>query len=170
MKVYESKVFDVVKLDNGYEIVDHPGAVVVLPILAIRHDSIDILILKHERPAIGCEIYELPAGTMDVQNEIPEQCAARELHEETGYLANLIVHLGDIYPSPGYTNEKIQMFVARGLSKTADPSGDDSKYIKVETLTINWREEWTKQFVDAKTIAALAHYQGLNITKLSTEE
>lgn len=170
MKVYESKVFDVVKLDNGYEIVDHPGAVVVLPILQIRRDSIDILILKHKRPAIGCEIYELPAGTMDVENEIPEHCAARELYEETGYLASLIVHLGDIYPSPGYTNEKIQMFAARGLSKTADPSGDDSKYIKVETLTINWREEWTKQFVDAKTIAALARYQALKITKLSTEE
>jgi ADP-ribose pyrophosphatase len=95
---------------HRYEIVDRVPAVAVVA-------DVDgaLLAIRQERPAVRRVLYELPAGKVD-PGESPEQAARRELAEETGYRAEHLVRLFDLYPSPGYTNELVSFFF------TADPA------------------------------------------------
>src|SRR5438477_5707271 len=94
------------------QIVVHPGAVVVLPLL----DDGRVVLIDQYRPAIERRLLELPAGTLDVEDEAAERCAHRELEEETGYRAGRMVFLCKPYPSPGIMTELIQAFVATELT------------------------------------------------------
>jgi ADP-ribose diphosphatase len=92
------------------EVVRHPGAVVILPIL----DNSRVVLIQNERPALGRAIYELPAGTLE-RPEPPAECAGRELIEETGYRAATLTPLGRFYTSPGMSDELMWAFLAKGL-------------------------------------------------------
>lgn len=92
------------------EVVRHPGAVLVLPLL----DAATILMIRNFRIATGQRLWELPAGKLE-PNELPEQAAARELEEETGHRAGRITKLGEFYTSPGFTDELIHVFLAEQL-------------------------------------------------------
>ncbi len=143
-------------LPNGnkvsLEVISHPGAALIVPFL----DSRRIIMIRQYRPVIGGYIYELPAGTVDGR-ETALNCARREIVEETGYKAKIMKRLGLIYPAPGYTDEKIVIFSAHGLSKTCRmPEADE-----VIRVAIFARPQVKKLFssgkiVDAKTICALA--------------
>ncbi len=99
--------------------IDHPGAVVLVPLLAGEtDDGPQVLMLRQYRPALGHTILELPAGTREV-DEPWLLCAQRELQEETGYRAALFESLGEVWAAPGLTNERMALFLATGL--TADP-------------------------------------------------
>ena len=98
------------------EVVRHPGAVVIIPVL----DSGEIALIRNFRLALETTLLECPAGTLEPP-EPPETCAARELVEETGYRAATIVPLGWFYTTPGLTDEKMHAFLARGL----EPVGQD---------------------------------------------
>ena len=124
-----------VRLPNGMEresVIVHPGnAVAILPVEGGR-----CKLLKQYRAAIGQYIYEAPAGTMEAGEE-PVETAHRELIEETGFGARSIVPKGFIYTTPGYTDERIFLFEARGLSPSQDYRKDEDEIIEVVDVEIN---------------------------------
>ena len=99
--------------------IDHPGAVVLVPLLMAEADhGPRVLMLRQYRPALGQTILELPAGTREA-GEPWLLCAQRELQEETGYRAESLEPLGEVWAAPGLSNERMALFLATNL--TADP-------------------------------------------------
>jgi ADP-ribose pyrophosphatase len=102
------------------EIVRHPGAAGVLPLLPTG----EVLLVRQLRPAIRDELLEIPAGILDVEGEDALTCAARELFEETGHRHESIEFLGGYYASAGFTDEYVHLFVARVPAEPAGPPED----------------------------------------------
>jgi ADP-ribose pyrophosphatase len=122
-RVYTGKVLnldiDQVRFPNGkvgeLEIIRHSGASAVIPFLGDpAGDDPTILLIRQYRYAADGFIYEIPAGRLE-PGEPPEECAVRELREETGCTAAKMEHLYTMYTTPGFTDEKIHLFVATGL-------------------------------------------------------
>lgn len=132
------------KPDGGqsrYEIVEHPDAVAIV---AVRYDSDDsgeplVALVRQQRPAIGKETLELPAGLVDPhERDHPEQTAARELREETGYTAETLRLLTREYSSPGFTNEAIYIYLATDVTQANDGSAPDpSEISKVQWMPLS---------------------------------
>lgn len=125
---------DTFQLRDGqlYErgLIEHPGAVVIVPIQQ-GDAGPEVLMLRQYRPALDRTILELPAGTREA-DEPWALCAQRELREETGYGAATLTPLGEIWPAPGVSSERMALFLAEGL--TADPLPMDiDEIINVET-------------------------------------
>jgi ADP-ribose pyrophosphatase len=137
------------------EVVVHPGAVVILPFA----NAETILLIRNRRHAVGQILLELPAGTLD-KNEDPMNCAGRELLEETGYLAGRIKALGNFYTSPGILSEKMYAFAAYDLEKSAMALEEGEE---IEVFSADWNQaiEMIRdgQIVDGKTIATLLIYE-----------
>jgi 8-oxo-dGTP pyrophosphatase MutT (NUDIX family) len=136
------------------EMVVHPGSVVVLPIL----DDARIVMIRNRRFAVGKTLLELCAGTRE-GDEAPEICAARELEEETGYRARTLTPLLSFYPTPGVSNERMHVFVARGLERTQQQL-DPSEQIDVEPLALDdvLARIARNEIEDAKTIASVLYF------------
>ena len=157
--VYHGKVFELVRenvtLENGtttdLEFIEHPGATAIIPFL----DDKRIVLLKQYRHALKKYIWEIPAGTLDPQEEIIS-CAQRELIEETGYSAALWHRLGEITPVPGYSNERIHIFLATEL-QPADQNLDEDEVIQVQAVDFLKAFEMIGdgEIQDAKSIAGL---------------
>jgi len=135
------------------EVIRHPGAVVVLPILD-EGLSGSIVFVRNLRPPIG-HVLEAPAGTIE-PGEDPASCAHRELIEETGYRAATLRPLGWFYTTPGITDERMHAFVATDLTHVgASPEDDEA----LEAVTIPAREALSMldrgEINDGKTIVAL---------------
>ena len=107
-------ITDRIALPNGrsvlLDLLKHPGASAVVPFL----DDGRVLLIRQYRFATGGDLLEVPAGKLDA-GEAPERCAARELEEETGYRAGRVEKLGAMWPSPGFTDEMIHLFMASDL-------------------------------------------------------
>ncbi|SDL83305.1 NUDIX hydrolase [Arthrobacter sp. ok362] len=121
-KVYEGRIWDVVSdsfqlNDDGDTLVrdyiDHPGAVAILPM----NDAGDVLLLRQYRHPVGMDLWEIPAGLLDVEGEDFVIGAARELAEEADLLADRWNVLADFFNSPGSSSEAIRIYLARGLSE-----------------------------------------------------
>ena len=136
------------------EIVVHGGAVVVLPML----DAKTVLLLRQFRYAVHQTLIELPAGTLE-KNEDPMNCAGRELLEETGYLAGKMMLLGNFFTSPGILTEKIYAFAALDLEQNQQALEEGEE---IELAPTPWDEaiEMIRdgRIVDGKTIATLMMY------------
>jgi ADP-ribose pyrophosphatase len=120
--VYEGRIWDVVSdsfqlNDDGDTLVrdyiDHPGAVAVLPM----NDDGDVLLLRQYRHPVGMDLWEIPAGLLDVEGEDFVVGAARELAEEADLVADRWNVLADFFNSPGSSSEAIRIYLARGLSE-----------------------------------------------------
>ncbi len=136
------------------DIVVHPGAVVILPLLT----DADVVMIRQVRVAVGGELLELPAGTLE-PGEAPRQAAERELEEETGYRAAVLQPLCQFYTTPGICTERTWAFVARDLRPTA-PRRDATEQIRTEIMDLQdlWRSIAAGTLEDGKTIATLATY------------
>lgn len=158
-KIFDGKIIkvhrDTVHLPNGKEatreVVDHPGAVAVVPILK---DGRIVLVRQYRYP-IDSLTLEIPAGKLDL-DESPDECAIRELREETGYETKNIQKVTSIYTAPGFSNEIIHVYIARDLIlKEACP--DEDEFINVEV----YETERIKAMIndgtidDAKTLVGL---------------
>ncbi|MGC4032088.1 MAG: NUDIX hydrolase [Tepidisphaeraceae bacterium] len=133
------------------EIVQHPGAAVILPVLPDGQ----ILLIKTYRYAAQQHLIELPAGTID-PGETPMNCAGRELMEETGYIAGKLQRIGSFYASPGIMTEMMHAFLATDLLPHAGEK-DIGEQIELQPMT--YKEALTAvvsgEIIDAKTIATL---------------
>ena len=152
LKVFVKKV----RLPNGYlatyEMIEHPGAALIVPFLT----KDKIIMLRQLRPVIGAYIYELPAGTLD-KKESPLSCARREIIEETGYSAKKFKLLGSIYPVPGYSTEKIFIYKADGLKRSVHTPEEDEVIASCVLNKAQVKKLFkTGKIIDAKTIASLA--------------
>jgi len=156
MEIYHGKRLTIEKkeitLPNGKRterVVVHPGgAVAILPVIGD-----DCYLIRQYRFAIDDYIFEAPAGTID-EGEEPQETAYRELIEETGMKAETFVPKGWIYPSPGYTDERIWLYLAEGLSPCSDYSMDDDEVIDVVRVPVRDLAVMIAdgRIVDAKTI------------------
>lgn len=140
--------------DSTREIIVHPGAVVILPILDERW----IVMIRNFRVAAQEELWELPAGTLE-QGESAIQTARRELEEETGYRAGHFVPMGTFHTSPGVMTELMHTFIATELSLGAQHL-DEEEQIAVEVIELEHARRMlvNLELRDAKTIAALGIY------------
>jgi len=136
------------------EVVVHPGAVVILPLL--KDDQ--IVLIRNRRYAVGQILIELPAGTLE-KGEPPMNCAGRELLEETGYLAGRIQPIGNFFTSPGILSEKMYAFAAYDLVKK-QAALEEGEEIELMPAKLDDAIEMIKlgQIADAKTIATLLIY------------
>jgi ADP-ribose pyrophosphatase len=137
------------------EVVVHPGAVVVMGILPDEQ----IILIRTRRYAVGQILVELPAGTLE-RNEDPINCAGRELLEETGYLAGRLKPIGNFYTSPGILSEKMYAFAAYDLQES-HASLEEGEYIELEPVGLDESIEMIRdgRIHDAKTIATLLMYE-----------
>jgi ADP-ribose pyrophosphatase len=136
------------------EIVRHPGAVVILPILEAGPGG-RICLIRNWRPALEKEIVELPAGTLE-KGEAPEACARRELIEETGYEAGAMVKLGSFYTSPGLSDERMTAFVATGLRHVGQRLEEDEHLTVLPVATSQaFAMIESGELVDAKSMLTL---------------
>ena len=157
--VYRGKIFELIRenitLENGtttdVEFIEHPGAAAIIPFL----DDNRIVLLKQYRHALKKYIWEIPAGTLDPQEEIIS-CAKRELIEETGYSASGWQKLGEITPVPGYSDERIHIYLATEL-QPAEQHLDADEVIQVQEVEFNEALEMigNGEIQDAKSIAGL---------------
>ena len=115
--------------------------------------------IRNIRHAIGRELWELPAGTLDVPGEPPEQAASRELEEETGYRARRLTPLCEFYSSPGILTELLRAYVATDLTKTRQ-NLDAGEEIEVEKVPLVEALAMIRngRIVDGKTIVTLLRW------------
>jgi ADP-ribose pyrophosphatase len=133
------------------EYVKHPGAVCVVPFL----DEDKIILIRQFRPVIRRYIWELPAGTLN-KNETIKNSAQRELIEEIGYKAKALREVGWVYTTPGFTTEKIHIFIAENLTRLKTEHEKDEVITSRVFTRVGIRRLFKKNLiVDAKTICAL---------------
>jgi ADP-ribose pyrophosphatase len=166
-RIFHSVKFDVYAVELGTadghkakrEVVVHPGAVVILPVL----DKENIILIRNERFAVGKILWELPAGTLE-PNEPPQATAYRELIEETGYQAKTINALLTFYTSPGFCNEIMYAYVAEDL-KHVGQNLEATEKITVEPTSLKKALQMIHEgmICDAKTIATLLYYNTFSL-------
>ena len=147
------------------EVVEHaPGAAVV----AVDADG-SVLLVRQSRPAVDSRLLELPAGLVD-PGESPDECAVRELAEETGFTASRLEPLVRFYSSPGFCTELLHLFVASGLEPSAMPR-DEEEDIEVVRLPLADAIErvLNGEISDAKTVAGLLAYWNRQPSRPSRE-
>ena len=133
------------------DLILHPGAVVILPVPDAGH----VVLIRNFRFSVGQTLWEVPAGTVE-PNEALEDCAKRELAEETGYSAAEWTYRGFLYASPGVLDEKLHLFIAEGLTAGAPrPEADE----QIEPVTVPLSDAirmcLTGEIQDAKTVTLL---------------
>ena len=160
--IYEGRVFgirrdDVIEptgLHATREVITHPGSVVVLPVLPDKR----ILLIRQYRYATRQFLWELVAGRID-NNETPQHGAARELIEETGYRAKKFRVFLDVFPTPGFLEERMHILLAEGLTPgKAEPEEDER--ITCKAFPRKEVEQMIRRNTirDAKSVAGLLYY------------
>ena len=146
---------DTLKTPDGretkLEIVEHSGSVVLIPI----DQEGNVLFVHQYRHPAGKDLMELPAGTRDGEEPF-EECAAREIREETGMEAGRLLKVGEFYLVPGYSTEFMAVFVATEL-KENPLQADEDEFLQVEKIPLKQAIEMAEQgkIQDAKSLAGL---------------
>lgn len=152
---------DRVKLPNGaeteLEMIRHPGAAVALPVEIGKDGTRFVLLVRQYRYAADGWLLEVPGGKLDGRED-PETCARRELEEEIGYSPGHLEGLGSILTTPGFTDERIWLYLATDLVPTADGVAlEDDEVMEVERIPLAEAVEKAVngEITDAKTVATL---------------
>lgn len=146
--------------EAGREVVEHPGAIALVPLLPDGR----VVLVRQWRHAVGAMLLEVPAGTRE-PDEPPERTAARELTEETGYTADRIIPLGPFFTAPGFCTEQIHCYLALGLhAGNATPEDDEGITLEHLPLADAAIAVARGDLQDAKSIAALAMAQHYLVT------
>jgi ADP-ribose pyrophosphatase len=155
---------DTVRFPDGstgqLEMLRHPGASAVVPFLDDPEDTDPrVLLIRQFRHAAEDFIWEVPAGRLDA-GETPEACARRELEEETGMRARTLERLTMIYTTPGFTDERIHLFLAQGLEAGTQRREAD-EFLELHPL--RWSEVMalvrSGEIQDGKTLTSLLFVQ-----------
>lgn len=134
--------------------VSTPGAVGVVAV----DDNGDVVLVSQYRASVDSRVLEIPAGMRDVEGEEAALTAQRELREETGYVATTMEHLGHCLSSPGVTDSRVELFLARGLSVVgSQPHGPEEDHMEVLHVPFGQavRMILDGSVVDAKTVCGL---------------
>lgn len=158
-QVFKGRVVDLsvdrVRMPNGktteLEVIRHPGAAAMVPLT----ESGEVLLVRQYRYATGGWLLEVPAGKLD-DGEDPEVCAVRELEEEVGMKPAKVTPLGWIWTTPGFTDEKIWLYLCRDLEPAQQDLQDD-EVLTVESRSLAEAVELVRQgeICDGKSICAL---------------
>ena len=154
-KVFNTKV-DQIEYNSGNksvrEVAEHPGGAVIVPVTG---EGKIIMITQHRYP-VDKTLLELPAGKLD-KNENPFHCAVRELEEETGYKSDNVKEMGTIFTSPGYSTEKLWIYLAKDLKPGNHNREEGELGMKVFEYTLKEIEEKiiNGEIVDGKTICGI---------------
>ncbi len=144
--------------EENFDFIKHKGAAAVIPVM----DDGRILMVKQYRNAIDAYTIEIPAGGLNGADEPTRVAAHRELEEETGYRADIedVTFLFTLYTTVAFCNEKIDIYVAKNLTKT-EQHLDDDEFIDVAAYTIDELMQMILdgKIVDAKTIAAISAFK-----------
>lgn len=168
--IFQGRIVDLavdrVRFPNGHEgeleFIRHSGASAVLPLLSDR-DSQDptVLLLRQYRYAAGGYLFEVPAGRPDFTGEDWEVCARRELQEETGLTAGRMTRLTSILTTPGFTDERIHLFLAEDLTP-GDTTLDHDEFIEPVPMPLSEALRMVREgeITDAKTVCTLMYAAG----------
>lgn len=158
-EIYHGKVVhlfkDTVRLPNGKsatrEVMRHNGAAAVVALT----ENDEVILVRQYRHPFGTTLLEIPAGKLD-PGEAPERCARRELQEETGCIPAELISLGVYYPSVAILDEKIHLYLARGLTRS-EAHLDDDEFLHVETMPLGKlvRDILAGEIPDGKTQVAI---------------
>lgn len=154
-KVFNTKV-DQIEYNSGNkavrEVAEHPGGAVVVP---VTDDGKIVMVTQHRFP-MNKVLLEIPAGKLS-KNEDPKICAVRELEEETGYKSDNVIELGSIYTTPGYSTEKLWIYLAKDL-KAGNHNREEGEFgMEVFEFSFDEVEEkiYNGEIVDGKTICGI---------------
>jgi ADP-ribose pyrophosphatase len=156
---------DTVRFPDGsvgeLDMIRHPGASAIVPFLTdATADDPQLLLIRQYRYAADQYLYEIPAGRLDPGEE-PRDCARRELREETGCTARQIDFLFSMYTTPGFTDERIHLFMATGLAR-GEAAREADEFMTMETVTLSRALRLIQQgeIKDAKTALAILFAAG----------
>lgn len=161
--IYDGKIISLrleeVELPDGNrakrELVQHPGAVALIPITSEGN----LILVKQFRKSLNRTLVEIPAGRIEI-GEDPRVTAIRELEEETGYGAGKVTYIQSFATSPGFANEIIHLYLAEDLYEIENPAaGDEDEFIELLEVTINEAEQLVASgdIYDAKTAFAVIY-------------
>jgi ADP-ribose pyrophosphatase len=145
--------------DGDLEMIRHPGAAAVLPVAgSLDEEDPEILLLRQYRYASGGYLWEVPAGLRTDPGEAWDDCAHRELEEETGYRASTLIPLTHIYTTPGFTDEVIRLYVGTGL-RDGSMRLDDDEFVEVVRVRFSESVEMVRkgEIVDCKSVATILY-------------
>jgi ADP-ribose pyrophosphatase len=151
---------DTMQIPNGniakWDLIDHKGAAAVV---AVREDG-KLLMVRQYRNALERETLEIPAGGLNGRQEPTKDAAKRELKEETGYECDELELLNSIYTTVAFCNEKIDIYLARGLKNQGSQHLDEDEYVNVEAYTVEELKDMIYQckIQDSKTICGILTY------------
>lgn len=158
---------DRVRFPDGSEgeqvLIHHPGAAAVLPLLSdITGEDPQLVLIRQYRYATDGYLWEIPAGRLE-DNEKPEDCARRELLEEVGLHCRTLTPLTFIWTAPGFTNEKIHLFAATGLTP-GETAREADEFMEVVPMQMSRALRMIRdgEITDAKTISALLYVAGFS--------
>jgi ADP-ribose pyrophosphatase len=173
-RVYTGRIVsldvDVVRYPDGsvgeLEMIRHPGASAVVPFLSDPNsDDPQVLLIRQYRYAAGGYMLEVPAGRLDA-GEGPQDCAARELKEETGCTADQVEFLTTIYTTPGFTDERIHLFRATGLT-AGETNHEADEFLEPQPMPLSQALEKIQagEIRDGKTVIALLFAAGFRLSR-----
>jgi len=159
---------DTVRFPDGsvgeLEMIRHPGASAVVPFLSDPHgNDPQVLLIRQYRYAAEDYLLEIPAGRLNPGEE-PRDCAVRELKEETGCSTQEVDYLITMYTTPGFTDEKIHLFMATGLVR-GEPQHESDEFLDLEPMLLSHALKLVEsgEIKDAKTALGLLFAAGFRI-------
>jgi ADP-ribose pyrophosphatase len=173
-RIHKGKIItvdsDTVRFPDGsigeMDMVRHPGASAIVPFVSDPAGADpQILLLKQYRYAAEQYLYEIPAGRLD-PGEDPAHCAARELREETGCTAEHVEFLFTMFTTPGFSDERIHLFMATGLER-GNTAHEADEFMTIETVTLSRALQFIEQgeIKDAKTALGILFAAGFRASR-----